>query len=72
MNYVICGAAVRSTQGRGYEAWFWIDQPGEPAQHVYPRTRVGRALFPTIELAEAAGVAFGLERARGLLREKRI
>lgn len=72
MNYLVYGAAVPDAKGRGFEAWFWIDIPGKEAQHAYPRTRVGDALFATIDLAEAAGIAYGLERARGMSREHRI
>ena len=72
MNYLVYGAAVPDAQRCGFEAWFWIDRLGVQDLHAYPRTRVGNVLFATIELAEAAGVAYGLERARGMCRERRI
>lgn len=72
MSYRIYGHAVRDQDAIGFQAGFWLNVAGDPPQSVFPRTRAGNALFATAELAEAAGITFGLERARGLLREQRI
>lgn len=72
MHYRVYGSAVRHPRGHDFQAWFWIDSATDPPRRVFPRTRIGKVLFATSELAQSAGVAYGLERARGLSREQRI